>query len=312
MKIAKKTAKKIITLVLALALIFMLCVPGFAFSTSAKYTQVKLANAPTVTGTFTVYLDIIGYSRDGDNIARYKLPVSMGASGVTDTYFVIDVLLAAQSQYNWLTFYTGSYTVITGTSTAITGVKDTDVSNTLFGLLPIVGRYGWMFRIDNKFPCLNSADWPSGWTSSDGPLGATIEQAYVTANKTISLYFADAGESSAPTKFTGIGAADYDATHHTLEIDLYASNSYYADLTNYWYIKSFAIIPDNTLVSVKVNGTTYSGYTNDGTLTITDSALPIVTGTNEIELLPIETTYINGGVTYGVALYTGSYFSWTE
>jgi len=309
-EIAKmKTAKRLITMLFVLVLIFALAAPGFATAgvATASYTQNPLDSAPTVTGTFTVYLTILSNKIGDDYIARYDLPVSMGATGVTDTYFVSDVLAAAQSQYSWLTIYSTTSTVLTGDSSAVTWVVDSDVSTTKqFGpVLSYDYRNGWMFRIDDMYPLLNSADWPSGHTSSDGPLGATIEQAYVTANNRITLYFADTANATKATNCVKIDGYQYLSQYNILLIMVSASSSYYdAGNNNYWEISDYSYLTLSSL-NVKVNGAAKTATLySTGVYMITN--VSTISGENTIEVLPQFNSHTNNGVTYGITTYTGA------
>ena len=311
-----KTAKRILTVALALMLIFALAAPSFAMSTSASYVQNALSNAPTETGVFNVNLSILSYSMGNSRIERYNLPVNVGTAGITDTYFVSDVLDAAQTQYSWLTFYSDIYTVLTGDSSYVYGVKDTSVSTTVFGRVPgYSGTHGWMFRINNRFPLLHQSDRPAGYnTSTMGPLGATIDEAYVTANQTVTLYYATTQSDSGCTRYMAADSAVFDSEDNTLSFDLYCSKSYYSTTPPYyyWYIKAFTIVPDNMSFDIYVNGTLYTESSEDGTIVIEDENLPIVTGSNSISVVPHETSYTYNGVTYGLPTYTGCYYKWTE
>lgn len=317
-----KTTKKIITLVLALALIFALAAPSFAvFGNTACYEQNALDNVPTITGTFTVYLTFISETRNGSYIGRYDLPVYMGASGVTDEYYVRDVLLAAQSQYSdWLTLYGNAYTVLTGSSTALVGVKDSDVSSTtIFGpVLSYSGRNGWMFRIDNKFPLLDPADWPTDpdhpendYTEEDGPLGATIEQAYVQPNQHITFYFAEASSSSSATTYMKITSLNYNSNTKKLTINVSGSSSYYDTEANgfYWHISPFGSFTAPYGFYIIINGSSYYlANLNSGSATL--SNVSPSSGEITVEIMPLVESYSYGGVNYGITTFTGAYATW--
>jgi hypothetical protein len=309
-----KNMRKLFGVLLAVALVFSIAGPAFAVPPSvASYTQVPLDEAPSASGVFTVYLSICSNRVNGDDnyIHRYDLPVSMGASGVTDTYYVTDVLVAADSQYNWLTIYSRIDTVITGDSTYVYGVKDTDVSPTVFSPVTSYDYYnGWMVRIDDKYPLLNSANYPAGWTYAvNGPLGATIDQMYVTGGEHISLYFADTLNLARATEYTVVDSAFYDATYDELTMDIYGSYSYYRSGDYYWIINDFYGL-DTVDVTIKVDGNTYPATTDeDGEVTFNDVILS--SGTYEVELLPNFTPHTYGGIAYGIPTVSGTAYSLT-
>lgn len=304
--------RKLFGVLLAVAMLFAVAVPAFAMSnTSASYTQVPLVSAPTESGHFTVYLSICSNSVNGNYIHRYNLPVNMGQTGVTKTYNVSDVLVAADSQYNWLTIYSRIDTVITGASTYVYGVKDTDVSSTQV-FSPVTGYdsyNGWMVRINGKYPLLNSADWPTGWTPAMGPIGASIDQAYVQANDKIDLYFADTMNLPRATNYTVVDSAAYNATYDELTMDIYESYSYYRSSDWYWMINDFYEL-DTVDVTVKIGSNTYTDTTDeDGEVTFRNVSLS--PGIYTVELLPNFTSYVSGGTTYGIPTVSGTTYSLT-
>ena len=83
-----KRIKKAFAILMALVMVFAMSTTAFALADdSAKYTQAAKDNAPTVTGEFTVYLSISSNQVNGKYINDYKIPVTMGAAGVTKAYF---------------------------------------------------------------------------------------------------------------------------------------------------------------------------------------------------------------------------------
>ena len=95
--------KKLITLLLALTMVFACAVPVVAVSnnSSGTYTQTTI---PTVDGTFSVKLNIQGYGIDDGTttynpIQQFNLDVDMGSADAIDaSYTVEDVLNAAAIQ----------------------------------------------------------------------------------------------------------------------------------------------------------------------------------------------------------------------
>ena len=304
-----KITKRLVTVVLALMLVFALAAPAMAMSdTSASYTQVALTNAPTITGTFTIYLSIDSSNIYNNNtedeyeIHRYKLPVTMGTAGVTKTYYVSDVLVEAMNDYPALSFTDSSGNEIISTSSYVYGVTDSDVDSTIsfHPLTDINYRNGWMFRIDGKYPILNSADWISGWTSANGPCGAAINQAYLTqSGQTIEFYFADASSSALATKTVCIDSHSYDSSAKKLTLTFYQSNSWYDSATNYWNINNYSVLASSSIWVKIDNGSMRTLSTNaSGQATI--SNITLSSGSHTITILPQYNNYINGSYTYGI------------
>ena len=104
-----KNAKRILTLALALMLIFAITASSFALSSTAgSFIQ---SGPTTVNGEFVVTLSIQSDKVDSTGpISRLYYTVDMGQAGISDQYTVSDVLNAAQDQYSWLTFYSSSNT----------------------------------------------------------------------------------------------------------------------------------------------------------------------------------------------------------
>lgn len=148
-----------------------------SYGTSGFEGQNALNNPPTVTGQFTVYLSVKSNSIDGVAISRHRLPITMGTPGVTNYFFVSDVLVAAMSQYPALSFQNSSGIPITSTSSYVQKVTDSTVSSTLV-FEPVTGiNYynGWMFRINDKYRAMNPADWPAGWDEDvSGPMALQL------------------------------------------------------------------------------------------------------------------------------------------
>jgi hypothetical protein len=166
---------------------------------------------------------------------------------------------------------------------------------------------GWMFRVNGKYPLLNSEDWPSGWSPSDGPCGAGISEAYVIDGDVIDFYFADTASLAKATAFTRIDSASYSSSGSTLNLEISSSYSYFRNSDYYWIIDDFYGL-DTTSVSVKINNSTYTGTTDEyGELTIRNITLS--PGTYTVELLPTFKSYTVSGTTYGMPTRTGAVYT---
>ncbi len=254
-------AKKILSLVLAMMLVFALAAPAMAYTpNNSAYRQVAIASAPTIPANSTVYLSIVSNEVSGSHIGRYDLPISISTA---DQYDVADILVLAHAQYPALTFYYDSDTVLTGASQRLYGVKDTTVSTTqIFGPNePEYDKIGWMFRIDNQFPLLNSADWPSNYNEdTKGPIGATIEQAYVEAGQHIFLYFAGAQTETNATHYVKISNFAHTSGSKTVTFQLFDCYCWYDTEANdfYWHIEPYDEELASSSFTATLNGTAVS------------------------------------------------------
>ena len=290
-------------------LVFALAAPSFAADgDDASYVQNSIANSPdfSATGAGTVYLTILSNSVNGNYIARFNEAISIESNDHAHDYCTVyEVLVEAHNDIPDLIFTIQSSTIPTGTSNAVVGVKDNSVSNSItFGPVLSYDYYnGWMFRINNQFPLLNQADWPSGWTASDGPIGASIEQAYVTNGQTITLYCADMKNSLRGTHYLMVD--DCVRNGNTLVLNLSASQSYYdASNSYYWVIDDFALVDDSVYsFTVMVNGDyKFAYYSSDGVFTI--SGVTDTSGT--VTIIPTFNNHTSGGIAYGIPKITGA------
>ena len=169
--------KTLITLLLALTMVFACAVPVMAINASdqivnpdtgeityqASYTQLPLENAPTDDDGLTVYLTIQSDSVNDQYITRYYYPVYMSTTDYSNgVCFVGDVLRKASSYYNWLDFYSAGPTLLPGGPTDnVYGVSDSLVNsgNTVFAPVTSIDYMnGWRFKINGKYVYLNSSD----------------------------------------------------------------------------------------------------------------------------------------------------------
>lgn len=283
---------------ISLIMVFTMNSSAFALGdTAGSYIQVPLASAPKVSGQFTVYLSISSNRVNGQYIHRYNLPVSMGASGMNKTYYVSDVMVAAQNQYSWLT--------VQGLSNNyINGIIDSTIGTTVFGPVTSYDYYnGWMFRINGKYPLLNQADWPSGWTSTMGPCGAAINQAYVTAGQKIDFYHADTMNTTRATHSFKNDPVSY--SNGVLNTKLYSSYSYFDASNNYkWIIKNYSLVKSKTF-QVMIDGSISKTIVCDSSGNAKVTGLSLSSGSHTIEILP---QFVTFGI-YGIPKYSGAKFN---
>lgn len=310
--------KKLITLLLALTMVFACAVPVTADTTypgsyvqSYTYQDASAVGFPTVPSTgIDVKVAIRSLVINGSGIDREYFNVHIDQTDSTElvientSYYVCyvgDVLKKAASDNSWLTFYNSSHAVVTGPSDYVYGVNDSNVGTTIFqpiiylttatqpknatsiGPTRLKTYNGWMFRIDGMFPLLNSSDYPSGYDyTTYGPLGASLEQAYVSNGDYIDLNFCNSNVGVDSTNWTAVKNVSYSGT--TLTFDVLVSNSYYDSSNNYyWMISDYepAEYTSSNPLTVYIDGSSYSiTTTSSGTGTIT--GLSLSSGTHSI------------------------------
>ena len=267
MKTAKKTTKKIITLVLALALIFALCAPAFAKvpANQPSYNGVPyyIQGADSdyeMDGIFHVYLNIYSGIYDGNGPIDTVLDVTMGSANAVDQkYTVSQVLTAAHSQYPAYSFdvqspYLNHESWMQGITYTNQGVSYTyealplHYSNILFPC-------GWMFRINGMIPFYI----PSG---ENDPIGCLITDAYVTADDAIDLYYDNIYTQQLATKVYTclyLGMDDEDATFCLLGSECYVPYG-----SSNWTVSNWAkvVTGNNTTIAIKVDGQLYNVSTS--------------------------------------------------
>jgi len=316
-------------------LVFALAAPAMATAGvyTASYEQNASGSYPdfSSTGSGTIYLTIMSNKVGNNYIARYNLPISITAEdhdedGNPDYCTAYEALLAADADntnYPELSLRWGYYNNLpTGASYALTGVKDTTVSSDYLGISldPIeLGKIGYMFRIDDEFPILNSTNWPNNWSESTyGPCGAALEQAYITDGQYLTVYFADAKAQSEATNYLKIDGYQYLSSYNYLMLCVTGSTSYYGPAYTYkWYINDFAPLSSSAIptLSVKVNGTTKTAYyytaTQEYSVYIVTNVANLLSE-NTVEIVPDFTTRYgkdssNNPIAYQAMIYTGAY-----
>lgn len=344
----KKYTKKLLALAMVLAMVLSLGVSAYAVAyEDGTYVQDPLADASehAITGTATVYLSIISdrvYDSNGAyvQIERYNLPVIIGTSGVTNTYYVSDVLYAAKQQNNWLKFYSASGYEISSIPSYLYGIKDTvESSSTVFQ--PAEYDYmdvedwfededdaweayfqylcnGWMFRINNKMPLLDEADWPANYIGVVDYCGAAITEAYVEAGDSIVLYFADIYEGinydetgeylyedNYPTEYLLFD--DISLSGNTLTANVYSSIIAKDPYTMDWVLDDvdFVAVANNTKFHVAVD------QVDCGEVTVTNGAITfnvsgISSGSHTLSVVPdSDMHHTVMGTEYGFNSYVG-------
>ena len=307
-----KTAKRILTVALALMLIFALAAPSFALQTTgyvpaenivAKYTQLADSNYE-MDGTFTVYLSIYSGIYDGVGPIDRTVAVTMGSTGATDAkYTVYDVLNAAESQYTFLDFDTTTPNAYH--QSWLQGVKDTTVSSsTVFSALPL--KYnngstcycGWMFRINGMLP------YKYGSTNT----ACLITDAYVTANDVVDLYYSNVYIQSIATKVRYVAYLGTDSGVSTFQV--LQSECYMGLNDTEWTVGNWTKVANNNYVKIKIDGTVQTIATDaDGKFTLSG-----LSGTHTFQFNTTTRSFklaYDDTITYKVCNTAGMYSTYT-
>lgn len=313
-------------------LVFALAAPAMA--TAGDYNAYYVQNASgsypdfSSTGSGTIYLTILSNKVSNKYIARYNLPIAITAGdhdedGDPDYCTAYEALIAADNDntnYPYLSFRWGYYPdVPLGASYALTGIKDTTVdSSNYFGisLSPLdLGKVGYMFRINDKFPILANADYPSGWnTTTQGLSGADLAHAYVQDGDHITVYFADADNANDATEYIKIDTINRTGTS-IVKITMSSHATYYGPAYDYYWNlpASFSTLTSSGF-SAKVNGSSATVSLVNGVYWLTGVSLH--SGTNTVEILPrfhtVASTFENlsgetTSINYVVPEYTSAY-----
>ena len=329
----KKYAKKLLALAMVLAMVLSLGVSAYA-DVDTDGTYIQSATAPTIPGTGTVYLTVVsdrvyGTGNSFQQYVLYDEPITIGTTGVTQAYYVSDVVNAAKSKLNCYQLYN----VIEDGGTYVP-VPTNSVGSYLYGLQPTSGSpiyrpveytwtdfiedrvdvmvylqfccNGWMFRINDKIP-LKQAN-----------LGAAINEAYVQDGDHVFLYYADTyeGYDWQLDDETEVVATQYlmidglSSSGNTVTATIYSSSVitdiYYGE----WDLDYVDFEEFSWNIYVKIDNTTYYVPVVNGTLSISNVS-GLSAGTHTFEIVPFSELIheFNGGY-YGFNSYVG-YATWT-
>ena len=292
-----KTSRKLLVLVLALAMILACAVPAMADDPQYPGSYVQ-SGSYSVTGTFNVTLTIQSYATSTMNpISRYSYTVDMGTAGEEDTYTVKDVLVRAAEKYGWLSFEFGSDSAHPGAY--LYGVKDTSKSSSFLEAMIMyinsTAYYnGWMFRINGMIPMVNATN------------SALITEAYVSPGDNITLYYANGDTQSTSTIFSRLVYDSVNSSSTTIAYKVLVSNCYYGSGST-WTIDDYSVLPENSTVTIYIdNASTGQSKTIDANGDITFDIASFSSGVHSIWLSPTYLTYTKSSTTYYVPRRTGS------
>ncbi len=293
-----KTAKRILTVALALMLIFALAAPSFAIVSAnqpvsggaSNYIQ-STSTTYQMSGTFTVHLNIYSGQDSGYGTINSTYDITMGSANAVDQlYTVEDVLTAAASQNSNLTFNISSNAYH---DSWLQGVRDSNVGyNHLFEARSLkynsVTYYcGWMFRINGMLPYY----YPTGSTISEACL---ISNAFVTADDTVDLYFANVYTQAIATKVRKVVYVTPD--QGTPYLQLLEAECYVPSGQSDWTLSSWSPVANET-VSIKVDGVNQNSITtgSNGEFTCNVSS---GTHTFRFNTTTLQYSYKKSGTTY--------------
>ncbi len=297
-----KTSRKLLVLVLALAMVFACAVPAMAMSDTGT-SYLEPTSHPVENNSFTVTLSIhsgkIGSGSSASNaINRYFYVVNMGEDGHPGSYTVADVLNAADAQYNWLSFVYNGESHHPGTF--VSGVVDSsvvDANNSPITFEPVsitdgtrTGYCGWMFMVNGKYPKIDATN------------GALINQAYVKDGDHIDLFFANSLTSTNATR--RVFLEPYSYSGGTLKLKGWSAYSYYTS-SGAWVISSSYTPITSGYFSIKIDNTIYSRqFNNSGLVSINN----IGSGLHTITIMPKYNTFTSGSGSYQLPSYLGYTF----
>ena len=313
-----KTAKRILTVALALMLIFAMAAPSFALLTTG-YIPVENGNSYYVQGAdslyemdgeFTVYLSISGGKRASAGPINRIYEVTMGTPNAIDQkYTVYDVFTAAQAQHSNL--YLNTSTPNQYHQSWLQGVKDTSVAySTWFEAeaLKLNGTTyycGWMFRINGMLPYYTHTVNNNSVTEA-----CLITDAYVTAGDTIDLYYSNVYTQAVATKVRAVvymGTSGNTSSFKLLEAQCYVPSGQ----TN-WTLTSWSPVANANSIKVKIDGSSKTISTDSyGVFTRTN----LSTGSHSIQFKTTTEAYSfvenNITYTYEVPYIVGMYSEFT-
>jgi hypothetical protein len=311
-----KTTKKILTLVLALALIFALTAPSFAIVSGNQpiagddsyYVQTNTSDYYQ-SGQFTVYLSINSGKKGNSGPISRVYEVTMGSANAVDQlYTVEDVLTAAHAQNSNLIFSISSDTLPNYNNEpydTLTGVADWQVAYFVSfdgALLKYGGSSyacGWKFRINGMLP------YYTHYNNNNVPKteGCYISNAYVTADDVIDLYYANVHSGAVVTKVRKIvyeTPENADPYFQLLEADC----SWDGIATHDWVPSQWAPVESGT-ISIKYDGT--SATIQPGTDGKFSFSVTPGTHTFKVVTEMASYTYGNNNTTYLVPSVAGMY-----
>ncbi len=196
-------AKKIVSLVLAMMLVFALALPSFAivsgnqptYPNGASYYVQANNSDYYVNGQITVHLHVVTYKYPVNTFVDRVYNVTVGTANATNQLITVADVLTKLEQDN---VGIGFSILYPNNQYLLNGVHDTlnQANDWYYGAILYKGSTAhacnYMFRINGMLPYY----YPSGSTT---PIGCLISDAYVTDGDTIDLYYANAYKQNLAT-----------------------------------------------------------------------------------------------------------------
>ena len=289
--------RKLITLLLALTLIFASVVPVMAAQIDDPGYEIPNA----VNGEIHVKLNIQGYSITSGGVTtgpiqQYNLDVALGQANVDEAFTVKDVLTTADSDYsNILDF---NITTDSAHGYYLKGIKDVS-SGIWYEALPMkkgskTYYCGWMFRVNEKIIMANSVN------------GASIGEAYVKDGDVIDVFYANPYTSGDATLYQVV---TYNSA--LAKLQLLMSKLYIPNGSSNWTINDFTEVASQ-YVRVYVDGTLDTNMlmtSSNGTFNVSGT----YTGEHMVRVVSLSSAYqtftdpSNSSITYNVPKYLDAY-----
>ena len=313
-----KTAKRILTVALALMLIFALAAPSFAivpanqptYPNGASYYVQTSDSDYYVDGEITVHLHVLTYKNGGNYIDR-SYDVTVGDENETDQLITVkDVLDQADLDNSDIAFhYTSPFIGKQGIyEYVLDGVQNTSTNAWYNGAILYKGSTAYacnyMFRINGMLPFYSYYDEvEEEWVS----VGCLICDAYVTEGDNIDVYYANAYQQSWAT---GVEYVRRIPNSNTFQI-IY-SKCYYInpspDVTSDWIPTPWMLPYADEYADIYIDGVLTTVYVDeDGQFTLNNLSAGTHSFMTDSSLFTKYATTPNGNTKYDVPLCASLY-----
>ncbi len=303
--------KKLITLLLALTMVFACAVPSFAVTANSipvvggdSYYLQGSASSYAVTDAITVHVYINSGTYQNSSSVKYGpidavYDVTLTPTQST-TYSVEDVLYAINNSTTNTILFDMSTPDPTGSHQSwLHGVKDTSINSSFWfaastlynGSTPYY--CGWMFRINGNIPAYIATV-----NNEEKILGYEIADAYVSDGDVINLYYSNIYNHNFATKsdalvLTGtptLSDNTYSATFKAMQCQCYKDEG-----DEDWTLVNWSLLAGNNY-EVLIDGVSYGTISTDGTtgcFTVTG----LSEGTHTIRIATVSTKVFRVGST---------------
>ena len=300
--------KKLITLVLALAVVFASAVPSFAFTANSipvaggdSYYIQGTASNYAVTNPITVHVYINSGTYQYSSTVDYGPIDSVYDVTLTPTQsttYTVEDVLAALSNDNTNTIALDMSTPDpTQTHQSwLHGVKDTSINSSFWfdarQLYYTTGTYycGWMFRINGNIPAYTTIV-----NNVEKVIGYEIADAYVSDGDVINLYYCNIYNRNFATKPIALilnstpvaTGTTYSATFKAMQCECWANLG-----ETEWHLEPWALYANKSF-DVLVDGVSVGSVTTDSSGCFTITGLSSVDHTIRVETISTKAFKVN-------------------